>query len=431
MKEALVTLGIAVLAVGLIFGSAVFNLSWNTSGTDDELGPIESRPILDYTPLPESERFHGLAIQLHNRYGLAGFRKSIHEVAELGADTVLLSVAGYQENGSSSSIATAADPAPNKEEVASLIREAKDAGLRVIVMPIVLLTFPRGNEWRGKIVPTDADKWWADYREFIRTYAEAASQSGADLFMVGSELNKMEPNTSRWKSLIEFLRRNYPNLKLGYSSNWDRYWKISFWKYLDFAGMTSYYELAEGRDTVPTVDDIADAWSQYMTRDGVVHHYRDKIVAWQRTIGKPVIFTEVGYFTKKGTAYEPWNYYRESPLSQEEQANCYQAFLKVWQDHTGLGKKYGGRSPWDGLGGTIFWEWSSNDQSINPKTGKPWYDPDTDDSYMPKGKLAEQVLRNYFREVSPAKSQPAGTGPAASQPVTSGPAASGTTTTGP
>ena len=393
MKEALLTLALAVLAVTLLFGAAIYQNGWSRSDIEDNLGPLESRPILPFKPLLESDRYHGFAIEIHNRAMLGEFEKCIKELADIGADTVLLSAAGYQDNGASSTIAMLHHSAPNQADLEELIGVAKSRGMRVIFMPIVLLDNPRGTEWRGKITPTDPDRWWSDYREFIRYYAEAAEKAGADIFMVGSELNRMETSTGRWRSLIAFLRKNYPKLKLGYSANWDRYWKVAFWNDLDYAGATSYYELARKADTAPSVDTIVQGWLDYTAEDGSRHHYRDKLIEWQRTIGKPVIFTEVGYYSRLGTACEPWNYCKDPlpALSMEEQANCFKAFLKVWTDPKPAGEGVGRRSPADILGGVIFWKW--NEVAGGPEDG----------DYTPKGKLAEQVIRDYFAEAHPGK----------------------------
>lgn len=394
MREALLTVAVAVAAACLLFGAAIVKWGWNTTSTADELGPLEGRPTLPYTPLPEAQRYHGVAIQIHNRHHLGLFKKAIREIADLGADTVEISISAYQENGSSSTIAIGSHNAPTKQEMEDLVKTARAAGLRVIVLPIVLLDAPRGTEWRGRIVPGDPDRWWADYREFISYYAEAVSNAGGGLFMVGSELNKMETSTSRWRSLITFLRGKYANLQLGYSANWDRYWKIAFWNEskpgardgLDFAGVTSYYTMADHEE--PTVDEVVRAWDYFKDEGGTVHEYKNKLVRWQKTIGKPVIFTEVGYASQKGAAMHPWDYYAapDQP-SMVEQEVLYKAFLKVWRNEPMLG-------------GVIFWEWTLVDDD---------YDPLKDGNYMPKGKPAERIMREYFAEtcVRPAASQPA------------------------
>lgn len=366
MRDQAITVIGGLLLAGLVFALGV--TFWGASGGTPSApagGPTFDGPAVAYDPVPEAQRFHGLALQIHNSDMLDQFKAAIREIAATGADTVLLSTAAYQEHGASSNIMIDARRAPNREQMTDLVKLAKSLRLKVIVMPILLLDKPRGNEWRGKIVPEDPDRWWADYREFIKYYARAASDGGADVLMVGSELNKMEPFVERWRNLIRFIRGQNAGLKLAYSSNWDRYWKVGYWDDLDIAGVTTYYTLADHEE--PTVDEIRTAWTKHA----------DQLAAWQRTVGKPVLFAEVGYFSRKGVASQPWNYYHnQGKPSELEQANLYEAFVRVWGDRHSQYHRV--------VGGIIFWEWTLG-------AGGP-----TDETYTPKGKQAEKVMREYF-----------------------------------
>ncbi len=363
MRQIVVNIILAAVLVTLLFVSAIVHWGWNAAADDDaDMRLIESRPTVPYSPLTEQQQFHGAAVQVHNPDDLPKFKQAIREVADTGADTLLLSMSARQEHGGSSVINLDFRKAPNREQTVELINLAHSLGMRVIIMPLLLLEAPRGNEWRGKILPEDQTRWWADYREFIKIYAQAACEADAEVFMIGSELNRMEGFPDRWRSLIQFLRQEYSELKLGYSANWDRYWKVDFWNALDYAGVTTYYTLADHPE--PTVREIYGAWQPH----------KRKLIAWQRTVGLPVIFTEVGWYSRKGAATQPWNYYHnEGKPSQLEQANLYQAFLDVWAKQRMLG-------------GIIFWEWT-----LDPGGPK-------DETYTPKGKLAEKIMRDYFRE---------------------------------
>ena len=165
--------------------------------------------------------------------------------------------------------------------------------------------------------------------------------------------------------------------------------------HLDASGnpVGSYYDLdnrGELDDPVPTVKEIERAWVDFVDRAWRRHNYKKKLEAWQKTIGKPVIFTELGWYSKKGVATEPWNYYRESGIdrkknpdqwkkyreqSLEEQANLYQAFLNVWNGNPAIG-------------GFLFWEWELGDGGFD------------DGRYTPKNKPAGEILRKYFAEVN-------------------------------
>jgi len=100
--------------------------------------------------------FHGMAIQAASAYQpVERYGKLIAEVAELGADTLILSVDVYQEHAGSRRVEVDPDRIPSQGDLLALLAIAKQRGLRIILMPKVLLSDPRGNEWRGVIQPND------------------------------------------------------------------------------------------------------------------------------------------------------------------------------------------------------------------------------------------------------------------------------------
>jgi hypothetical protein len=361
--------------VVLSYGLAAISLSLSLTACEAAGPPATQAPA--ESRAREPVQWRGMAIQLSKGPGaFETYALLIREVAELGADTLLLSVAGYTEHARSQAIYIQARQTPSRDDLIRLIRAGRQHGLRVILMPIVLLKHPRGSEWRGVIDPPNWDAWWKDYRDFLKYFADIAHDAGAEVFMVGSELVSSEKHVAQWETTIHTARAHFPEGKLGYSANWDHYRPVEFWHLLDFIGMTSYYTLADKKS--PTVDEIAARWRP-------IHR---EIMDWRREVGKPLLLTEVGWCSQEGAAMSPWNYYQNmkaTPAGLEEQRRLYEAFLRVWDG-----------SP--GLLGVIWWEW----------TGAPGGPGDF--NYTPKNKPAEQVLRRWFAEGRPA-SRPAGASP--------------------
>ncbi len=325
-------------------------------------------PQATTTPASPSEPFgyvpwRGLSIQVASGYKpVETYGRVLDEIAALGANTVLLSVAGHMEHATAQSIYIDARKVPPPEDFKAIVRHARQLGLKTILMPIVLLRNPRGSEWRGVIEPPDWDDWWEQYTEFVFYFTDIAREGQADALIVGSELVSTEKYTARWVKLIEAVRPRFWGGKLGYSANWDHYRPVEFWDQLDFIGMTSYFTLADKKD--PTVDEIVQRWEPI----------RKDILAWQRRIGKPILMTEVGWCSQEGTAMAPWNYYQNqkaTPEGLEEQRRLYEAFIRVW----------GGVPE---LLGATWWEWDAAPGGAD------------DYGYSPKGKPAEQVLRRWF-----------------------------------
>lgn len=308
--------------------------------------------------------FRGMAIQLASGWKpVETYGPLIDEVAALGANTVLLSVSGYMEHARSQAIYIDTRKVPSGDDLKTLISRARERELHVILMPIVLLRNPRGNEWRGIIEPPSWDAWWQEYEEFILHFADIAREAEADALLVGSELLSTEKFEARWEKLIAAVRPRFHGGKLGYSANWDHYRPIRFWQHLDFIGLTTYNTLSDRKN--PTVDEVADKWREI----------RATILDWQRQVGKPLVMTEVGWCSQEGAAMAPWNYYQNqtaSPEGHEEQRRLYEAFLRAWADTPELL-------------GVVWWEWSSAPGGAG------------DFGYTPRGKPAEDVLRSWFR----------------------------------
>jgi len=317
-------------------------------------------------PAAPTGRFMGMAVQLHGGVEVYDkYHRLLPEIAGLGADTVLFVVHGWQEHAGSMDLHLDPRKTADARALGRLCDRAGESGLRVILMPIVLLSEPRNNEWRGKIVPPNHewDAWFKRYTSFIVHFARIAERHKVSMLMVGSELIKTEAYTDRWRAVIEAVRQEYRG-KLGYSANWDHYQtsKIAFWPQLDYVGMTTYYELAEGPN--PSIEEIDRNWARI----------KREILAFQQQVNKPIIFTEVGWCSQEGAAHEGWNYYANQKATEaghREQALLYESFIKTWADEPAIG-------------GIIWWEW---DDTAGGKD---------DFNYTPRGKPAERLLRRLF-----------------------------------
>lgn len=361
-------LKIAVLCAALLIG-------WQA--TKQPPAPHESPALSRETAAhPSNPRlrdgpYRGMAVQLHGGTDVYDrYRGLIPEIADLGADTVLFVVHGWQEHGGSLDLHIHPRKTASPHALGLLCDDARAAGLDVILMPIVLLEHPRNKEWRGRIVPEghNWDEWFRRYTRFIVHFARIAEEHRVAVLMVGSELIKTEAYTDRWVKVIEEVRQNYRGA-LGYSANWDHYQpaKIGFWPQLDCVGMTTYYELASGPNPEP--EEVDRNWSRF----------KKEILAFQAEIEKPIIFTEVGWCSQEGAAHEGWNYYanqKATPQGHREQTLLYEAFIRAW-----------GAEP--AVGGIIWWEWNDFGGGMD------------DFNYTPRGKPAEAVLRKWFADTAP------------------------------
>src|SRR5438128_6408536 len=189
--------------------------------------------------------FRGVAMQLQRIDFMDGeYEKSIGEIVDVGADRVVFVVDPHMENGSRSRIYLDMRFTPTPQQLGGLIDYAKGKKLRVMLMPIVLLENPKGNEWRGTIKPEDWSEWWESYRGVLYHYSWIAEKHGADVFVVGSELVSTETMIDEWRKTIDMVRGTFKGL-VTYSANWDHYRDVPFWDQLDFISMNCYYKLGD------------------------------------------------------------------------------------------------------------------------------------------------------------------------------------------
>ncbi|MHC4443153.1 MAG: glycoside hydrolase family 113 [Planctomycetota bacterium] len=338
----------------------------HTDKNNQKTVPLMTLPPAPRLPLPKPHQpYHGISWQIHHaKNSVIQAETFLGQIADLGADTVLIGNAGVQEHAGSETFRIDPEVTPSPQQWQQILKIAHQNGLRVILMPIVLLSEPRGSEWRGVISPPSWDDWFEQYRKFIFHFAKIAAEGKAEVLIIGSELVSAKTYLEQWQRIIREVRQIYPG-KLSYSGNWDHYKHVEFWDELDLIGMTSYYKLASKPN--PTLEDLIKEWKPLKTG----------ILRWQKKIGKPLLFTEVGWCSQEGASIEPWNYYHNQSATKkghQEQKNNYLAFMETWKDNPQVG-------------GVIWWEW------IDTNDGK------NDFNYTPKGKPAEVELRRWFAEI--------------------------------
>jgi glycosyl hydrolase family 113 len=303
----------------------------------------------------------GVVLGLFSQERGYDYGPKLREIRGLGAAWVELLLVDYQDSVTSTCVGPDPVKTPRLDEVGRVIREAHALGLRVLVLPIVILRQMGPKDWRGSLAPESLEVWLDSYRTGLLALTEVCEREGAEALSVGSELCSLEGNEELWRGLIAEVRTRYGGL-LTYSANWDHYDVARYYDALDFVGVSAYFSLT--RDKEPTVRALVAAW-QPIVRE---------LEAWKARVGKPVAFLEIGYPSVDGGAADPWNYVMDGPADPGEQALCYQALRQVFVG-----------SPL--LSGLFVYDWWEE--------GGP-----SDRTYTPRGKPAEAVLRTILDELT-------------------------------
>lgn len=237
---------------------------------------------------------------------------------------------------------------------------------------IKIMIKPQIWVWHGEYtghITMDSEANWkkleSSYTSFILTYAKVAQQLNAEIFCIGTELEKFVANRpSYWKNLIKKIKKVYHG-KLTYAANWDEFKRVRFWDQIDFIGIDAYFPLSP--EKTPSIAQLEKGWLPH----------KKQIQHIQQRFQKPILFTEYGYRSVDYTAKEPWKSDRfKGKINVLAQKNALQAlYNQFWNE------------PW--FAGGFIWKWFLNHE----KSGGA-----TNNQFTPQNKETEVLLQELYRQ---------------------------------
>lgn len=301
-------------------------------------------------------------------YGSAAYARTLDESVRQGATWVAITPFGRVADLSGKGV----DPSfeqpftKNREDVRRGIAMAHARGLSVMLVPHLWV---ESGEWRAKIdPPTDAawDAWTRSYGAFVKGWAEVAESSQVELFSAGVELRSWvtTPHAPSFASLLRELRGIYKG-PITYSANWDDVEHTVILGELDVIGVNAFYPLAD-KEGAP-FDSLLDGGKKVRARVNALGE------TWQ----KPILFTEIGYTTRRDPAVRPWEWpdaMKGVLVDETAQADAYRALLAPLLDEPRFM-------------GFFVWRVYADPDDVSQEA--EW-------GFSPRGKLAELVMRDAF-----------------------------------
>ncbi len=260
----------------------------------------------------------GMTLGMHSDDYEYNYINQIKEIKALNAAWIQLNIKFYQEDIHSNEIKVPEADSYFWDQLNNTIKQSKDLGFKVALLPIVLLENRGEGDWRGKISPSDKKAWYFSYNSLISKIAKIANNHGLEILSIGSEFCSMQTDKAAWLDIITTCREEF-NGCIIYSANWDAIEEVDFADHLDFLGITAYFSL--GTSNKPSFGDLLLEWDLL----------KSKILRLQNDKKTPFLFTELGYASQDGTSTNPWNYRLSDKVDETEQSLCYQAFINTWQ----------------------------------------------------------------------------------------------------
>ncbi|HME52439.1 MAG TPA: hypothetical protein VKM55_09500 [Candidatus Lokiarchaeia archaeon] len=281
---------------------------------------------------------------------------SLSSLKATGTEWVAINVFWNQDNRTSTRIYPIPD-SPSNESVIKAIHKCHELGMKVLLKPVV---DPLDGHWRGEIPPSDA--WFASYGSFINGWAEFAQANAVEILCIGCEFNGNDGQAASWSTIVTGVRQRFSGI-ITYAANWNEYRSVSWWGLLDYVGIDAYFPLTQVND--PTIEELKAAWSPWVS----------EMQSWQLGIGKPIIFTEIGYRSAQGANKAPWDFSAVAPVDLQEQVNCYNATFQVFHD-----------KGW--FFGFYWWNWETT-----PTAGG-----NSSTDYTPQNKPVQSLVSSWYSE---------------------------------
>jgi hypothetical protein len=293
----------------------------------------------------------------HDEYASARSDEALARLAATGTTRVSFVPTWYSANQSSSTIAPSSTKTPSDAALLHGMAKAQELGMDVVLKPHVDLW---DGSFRGTITPADPARWFADYGVMLNHYADLAQQAGARMLIVGTELSTMAGYEANWRQLIADVRARFSGELTFASMPRDAVRLVRFWDALDYIGIDAYVPLSEPSNPNPSVEELVNVWRASYTGD---------LASLNREWGKRILFTELGYESRIGTAVQPWGG-SSGPIDQVPQQRAYEAAYRAL---SGI--------PW--FQGIYWWDWRAST-------------PSPDDGAHPfAGKLAERTVYEW------------------------------------
>ena len=79
--------------------------------------------------------------------------------------------------------------------VSHAIDTIHDLGMKVLLKPMVDIADTSAT-WRAYADPSDKDQWFANYTNYIGSYADLAKAKGVELLSIGCEIDTLEQSAN-------------------------------------------------------------------------------------------------------------------------------------------------------------------------------------------------------------------------------------------
>jgi len=302
---------------------------------------------------------------VYNGFGSSLAKKSLEEISKHHANMVsIVPYSGTREIHKPMPFRISSSAgSENDVSVVFASKAAQELGMVSMMKPQIYF----GGSWPGDLEMKNKEDWnmfFAHYRRWILHYTLLAEIHEFDMLCIGTEFVKAtQAHPEIWKGLVVDMRKIFSG-KITYAANWgEEIEKFSplFSAQLDLLGVDCYYPLSK-KDKANDKE-LQKGFAETMKKLKQISNKHEK----------PMIFTEIGFRSVPQAWKQPHAEAVDDQATEEDQARCYQVVLEAMKGQ-------------DWQVGMAWWKWPSY----------MTYGSRSPQSFSPAGKLAAQVLKEYY-----------------------------------
>ncbi|MBQ7955761.1 MAG: glycosyl hydrolase family 53 [Lachnospiraceae bacterium] len=298
--------------------------------------------------------------------------KSQELLYQTGVNWICLPVVCEQETAHSTEISFDFGRTCSDRDIMATVQRAHNNNIKVCLKPMVNC---KDGVWRAYINFADSDfegkdpywdKWFKNYGDFMKYYAQLAQETGCEMLCIGCEMCGTERKETHWRKLISEIREIYFG-KLIYNTNHGHEDDVKWFDAVDYVGTSAYFPVA--KEGGATSEIMQERWAAI----------REEMYKVHKKFNKQIVFIEIGCRSAHGCACMPWDFqHRDLPHDEDEQAAFYDSCLTVFADQ-----------PW--FGGVFWWDWSTFIYDTKEAALK-------DNGFNIHLKKAEDVLKKWYNK---------------------------------
>lgn len=263
----------------------------------------------------------------------------LSDIDKFQLNTLNIPVVVNIENTSSSDVTI---NKTSEEKAIKLIEQLKGRNIKIILEAYPLIN--NGGIPETEWIPKDTNAFFLKWKtEVLKTLIDdIANKYNIDALNIGSNFDLIESEEENWCETIDYVKTYYKGLVTYRTNKWDTaQWdsktvdsykeKLNnkLFSKVDFISIAAYFELTNNPKN--TVENLVSAIESTQINDRK-QNVKQEIKNFYDKWNKPIFFGELGFPKTDGASVNPWKPDNDKPVNNVEQANCFEAYKREFQN---------------------------------------------------------------------------------------------------